>query len=138
MSVSLIPFSKDAVELWPQVSGWLDEALTKTHSLMTTDDLLRNVRNGSYRLWVAHHNDRLVAAFVTEIVRGGRGGAVNVLALGGSGIDEWLDGVVESLDAYARANDCVYVVEMGRSGWNRVLAKRGWVSGPCVMMKVTR
>lgn len=138
MSVNLIPFARDAAALWPQVVDWLDDALTKTHSLMTTDDLLRGVRSGAHRLWLAHHNDRVVAAFVTEIVRGGRGGAVNVLALGGSGLDAWLDEVVESLDAYARANDCVYVVEMGRAGWNRVLAKRGWVSGPCVMMKVTR
>lgn len=138
MTVALIPFARDAMDLWPQVAGWLDEALAKTHSLMTVEDLQRNVRVGSMRLWVVSHHDRVVAAFVTEIVRGGRGGAVNVIALGGAGLVHWLDDVVESLDAYARANDCVYVVEMGRSGWNRALKKRGWVPGPNVMMKVTR
>lgn len=134
----MIPFAKDAMDLWPQVAGWLDGALAKTHSLLTVEDLQRNVRNGSMRLWAVSQNDSLVAAFVTEIVRGGRGGAVNVIALGGKGLVEWLDDVIESLDAYARANDCLYVVEMGRSGWNRALSRRGWVPGPNVMMKVTR
>lgn len=138
MSVTLVPFAKDAMAIWPQVSGWLDDALRKTHSLLTVEDLQRNVRIGTMRLWVVHRDDRVVATFVTEIARGGRGGAVNVMALGGALMDNWLDDVVESLDAYARANDCVYVVEMGRSGWNRVLEKRGWVPGPSVMIKVTR
>lgn len=138
MSVTLVPFAKDAMAIWPQVSGWLDDALRKTHSLLTVEDLQRSVRIGTMRLWVVHRDDRVVAAFVTEIVRGGRGGAVNVMALGGVLMDNWLNDVVESLEAYSRANECKYVVEMGRPGWSRVLERLGWTEGPRLMMKVTQ
>lgn len=138
MTVRLIPFAADAMLAWPQVSGWLDDALKKTGSLLTVDDLRRNVRTGNYRLWLVDREDRVVAAMVTEIVRGGNGCAVYVVALGGTGMDDWLEDVVESLDAYSRANECKYVVEMGRPGWSRVLERLGWTEGPRLMMKVTR
>lgn len=134
----MVPFSSAAMASWPQVSGWLDDALKKTGSLLTIEDLRRHVRNGSYRLWLIYRNDRVVAAMVTEIVRGGNGCGVYVVALGGQGMDSWLEEVVESLDAYSRANECKYVVEMGRPGWSRVLERLGWIEGPRLMMKVTQ
>jgi hypothetical protein len=134
----MIPFAKDAMTAWPQVADWLDEALGKTDSLMSVEDLQRSVRNGVMRLWLIHRDDRVVAAFVTEIVRGSRGGAVHVVALGGDRMNDWIEEVVESLEAYSRANECKYVVEMGRPGWSRVLERLGWTAGPSLMMKVTR
>lgn len=138
VNVTMIAFASDAMAAWPQVSGWLDDALKKTGSLMTVEDLRRNVRSGNYRLWLINQSDRVVAAMVTEIVRGGNGCAVHVVSLGGQEMGDWLERANESLETYSRANECKYVVEMGRPGWSRVLERLGWTEGPRLMMKVTQ
>lgn len=136
--INFVAFAHDATFLWPHVVGWLDKALGKTGSIMSVDDLRRGVRNGAMRLWTIHRDDRLVGAFVTEIVRGGNGAALNVLALGGVDMPKWIEDFDAAVQAYAEANHCMMIVEMGRRGWTRVLDRLGWSAGPAVMVKVTR
>lgn len=133
-----VAHSHDTMLAWPLVSPWLERALDKTSSLMTVGDLLRGVRSGAIRLWLVHRSDRLVGAFATEIGRFSNGAAVNVLALGGIEMPDWIESFDEAVETYARENGCCLIVEMGRPGWKRVLSKLGWVDGPVVMMKVTR
>lgn len=134
----MIALSSDAMKVWPDVSGWLEAALEKTNSLLNSEDLRRAVRSGTMRLWLVQEKAVLLAAFVTEIVRGGRGGAVAIMALGGENMTRWIESFSRAMEDYAKANECRMVIEMGRAGWQRVLERLGWSDGPHVMVKVIR
>jgi len=115
---------------WPHVKRWLDAALDNEFSLLTSTDLFHAIANGKMALRVVHIERVMVAAYVTEVVTGGRGSALNVIALGGKRLREWIDPLRKAWDAEARDNRCRMIVFMGRRGWRRIFAPYGYVAGP--------
>jgi hypothetical protein len=134
------PYQVEQCVTGQRMSSWdrdlIGRALNDSpFSLMTPDDIDWNIASKKYRLWHVYDCGNPVGAFVTEIVYGGKGRAVNVVALGGDGMPNWIDAVSAALVDYAKMNQCRYVAEIGRTGWRRVLAKLGWVRGPIMMIK---
>lgn len=111
-------------------------ALGKTPTLITAGDIEDSLRRGGMRLWSIFDGDgATLASFVTEIVRGSGGAAVNVVAIGGADMSAWIGKITDELVAYAKRHGCKYIAEMGRPGWRKVLSEHGWVDGPAVMIK---
>lgn len=75
------------------------------------------------QLWIV---DDYRAACVTQIVVYPQHKACLVVALGGEGMDEWFDELMEAVETWARGMGCRYVEEYGRKGWARIGAKRGY------------
>jgi hypothetical protein len=124
------------VEQWTRVHRWVDQALAHEHSLIDASDVFDRVIQKRMKLWGIYEYGSLSGAMVTQMESGSRGRALNVVALGGEGMDHWLESLLERLTQYARENECRYIFEMGRRGWLRVLDKHGWVDGPATMIKV--
>ena len=127
-----------AIEAWPnEPRRRVAAALAKSPSLMSLRDIEKGIRAGSATLWdVRDAAGKSVGSFVTEVVLGGVGAAVNILALGGTKMKAWIGLFSDAVASYAARMGCVYVVEMGRPGWTKVLSPLGWVPGPSVMLKV--
>ena len=121
--------------VWGQVSDMLDAALTKCGSMMGIDDVYRSILLKRYGLWLITLDDRVVAAYITEIVDMANGRVLNIIALGGSKMEWWVESFDEAVTSYAKANSCALIFEMGRPGWIRVLGKYGWIDGPATAIK---
>lgn len=122
---------------WPMVESFVKEALDQDkHTLLTPDDIRHQLRSNRMKLWMIYDDVRLIGAFVTEIVSGSRGKAVNIICLSGSNMNDWIADFSHEMSRYAVAHHCRYVCEMGRAGWTRILSKLGWVDASSVMLKM--
>jgi hypothetical protein len=86
------------------------------------------VLRGDALLWLAWDGDprsgsgagRITAAAVTELQQTEWRKACVVVACGGDDMRRWI-GLLDSIEAYARAAGCEAVRMMGREGWQRML-----------------
>src|SRR5262245_35263617 len=132
----VVPVSKtERPVVWPMVSPWLDAALKEFPSLITIESMKDHIESSAWELWVVRFGWEIQAAFVTEIVHDAGGSAVNIIAMGGKGMDYWIEPFSDRMAEFAREMHCQYVIEMGRPGWARVLRPLGWVDGPLVMIR---
>lgn len=136
-AVRMVTDRPEVVALWrSHARARLAAALDKVVTLLSIDDMAVSIADGSATLWDIRDEQtgESVASFVTEVVTGGLGSGVNVLALGGDGMEKWIANFSEAVALYAKQSGCEYVLEMGRVGWRRVLTNLGWEQGPCVML----
>jgi hypothetical protein len=124
------------MEIWGSAYRWVERGLEHEFALISAADVFDRIVQRRMTLWGIYDRGRLSGAMVTQIETGSRGKALNVIALGGSDMDQWLEPLIEALTAYGKNNRCRYIFEMGRRGWLRVLDKHGWVDGPATMIKV--
>jgi hypothetical protein len=122
--------------VWVDAHDWIDQALDHPCSLITARDVFHALLDGKMKLWGIYRFGILVGVFVTEIVSGSRGHGLNIVALGGKGMTDWIDDFDSCVTNLAKAYHCKFVAEMGREGWRRVLAPLGWIEAPSMMMKV--
>jgi hypothetical protein len=131
----------DAVSQWPQQPRtFITRALRKVSlTFMTVDEIYRGIASGRMKLWEVIDKPGVVkGAFVTEIVSGGAGIGVNVVALGGrpGSMKDWLGDMLDALDKYRAEVGAGCIIASGRPGWKRTLARFGWSEGPTTMVKV--
>lgn len=124
------------LEVWSQVHRWIEKAYDNDWSICNAVDVFNEIIKRHATLWLVHDGQQLVGTFVTKIESGSRGRALNVVALGGEGMADWISAFDHSVTTYAREHRCHLIAEMGRPGWIRVLGNLGWVVGPPTMMKV--
>ena len=138
MSYSFTLLRRDvALTTWQLTESFLEESLNADeYTILTTDDLKRGVERCEMELWHIHEDLRLVGAFLTRIERGGRGGAVMIMALGGSEMPRWIGDFSKRMSGFAKDRGCFYVMEMGRAGWTRVLSQVGWFPASSVMLRM--
>ena len=110
--------SKDVPRIWPSVARFIAAGLGEGETLENTFDRL-NKRQ--CQLWTAKDNEKIIAAAVTEIVTLEGRKICNVLSIGGSGLDEWIDNL-GFIEAWAISNKCVAMRHANcRPGWRRIL-----------------
>lgn len=115
---------RDSGYIWPEVSGFFEEAIEKTKSPLTTGDLRRDVLSGDRQLWVIR-DDEIVAAFLTHI-NTSYGVSYGVIAFaGGSGHEDWVE-IVEPVSDWLRCEGAQFLEIIGRKGWERPLKKYGF------------
>lgn len=69
---------------------------------------------------IRHPTSRIAAAAVTELHQTEWRKVCVLVACGGAGMGEWI-GLLDGIEAYARAAGCEAVRLMGREGWQRLL-----------------
>ena len=95
---------------------WLRPALVDA----TEEELLCELRAGRAQLWFGE-----TAAVVTQCIVDGEGRSVHVWLAGGD-----LAGVMAlrpGIEAWGRAQGCLFISIDGRTGWRRVLRSHGYV-----------
>jgi hypothetical protein len=124
------------IEVWSKVSHWIERALDSEYGLMTLGDVFNEIVRNNMVLWALHSHGQIVGCFVTKVEHGSKGRALNIIALGGEGMDDWIESFSHAVVRYGREHQCRYIFEMGRYGWVRVLERLGWTTGPATMLKV--
>lgn len=118
--------------IWPKVVHLLRPAIEYVDSGFDEADILGKVMVSDMQLWVVGDYQ---AAAVTQVIVYPKHKACLVVALGGDGMSEWFDELMDTVEAWAKDMGCRYVEEYGRKGWARVGAKRGYEQIYSVMRK---
>ena len=126
MRIVFIP-AADAEPVWPLVEGWIARVCERDGKYRP-DDVLARCRDGRAQLWVAWDADApkpcARAAIVTQVQRFPRRTEAEIWLVGGEDRKRWVCPVLETLEAWARAQGCVAIEAVGRPGWRDDLP--GW------------
>jgi hypothetical protein len=103
-------------EVWPHAEGLIDEAMRRG-GLNDVSSVRDDVLAGKALLWIVW-DEAIKAAGITKIVKPYDTRICILVACGGSA--DW-QMVAETIEDYARAQDCAITRIYGREGWQRVL-----------------
>lgn len=83
--------------------------------------------------YLAIANGRFCVVVEKAPVRDGNG--LCLVALGGEGLEDWLEPLLAMLEGLARDQGCRSILMRGRLGWQRRLTKHGWAVHAVVLQK---
>ncbi len=126
MSFSAVPVQ--AVDfVWDTVAPMLQMAIDTSPGGYTTDSVREDIMAGRLGLWVAlEGGDTPVAAVTTRIVDLPEMRVLTMDWVGGSKMANWLGVTMDTLERYAKDNDCTQLQGYGRKAWERWMKPRGW------------
>jgi hypothetical protein len=114
--VTVLPIPPwDVPVLWPTVAPMLQKALARQQEL-ELDDVKQLCMNQSMQLWYVPDSH----ALVTQIQNHPRLRVCMIVLCGGEGLHQ-RGPVMQALESYARAMQCLELRIQGRRGWARVL-----------------
>jgi hypothetical protein len=108
---------------WRRCKPWIEAAIKRT-PFYDIEDVEQRVEAGEYCFWPGQN-----AAAITEFITYPNGKALNVFAGGGesnASLLEFLEEFEPAMCAWAKANDCRWVIGFGRPGWGPLLNPRGY------------
>jgi hypothetical protein len=103
--------------IWPHAEGLLDKAMRR-NDLGSIVDVREDVLAANALLWIVWDGWKIVAALVTKIIKPHDTKICILVACGGEG--DW-PSLIETIEEYARGQDCAITRIYGRRGWLRVL-----------------
>tara|TARA_R110000744_G_C19257479_1_gene550987 strand:- start:375 stop:821 length:447 start_codon:yes stop_codon:yes gene_type:complete len=126
MSVSLIPsgaFNIVAKDVEKHLAKSIEMAHGRENMAVIWEALLKDER----QLWMFFDEDnKAEGALVTRIEHYPLKKMLNLMFIGGENIEAWHEELLETLERYARENDCSGLETVGRKGWERFLKKFDW------------
>lgn len=115
--------------VWPIVRDWIAAAMEYSIS-DTAEDWLKLVCVGKAQLWIFKSGSA-----VTRIVPGKTSNALQVVAVGGTDMHEWIRDAVSQWESYAARNGCASIVAVGRPGWKRSFKELGFEVHQLIALK---
>jgi len=125
----------EAEALWSEIRPLLLPAFERSRGTYDAKTALLQLLNNMAQAWTVTQDGRIVAAAMTALHGLPQGKAGHVIALGGSGMTDWMSALHTAFEDFARAEGCTRLTLQGRSGWGRYLLGLGWSSVEVVMMK---
>ena len=108
-------------------------ALACERTAQTVDDVLIEVTQNRMQAWEIKWAELPVCAYLTRIHTATKATYLEVVVMGGSGIEDWENLAHEAIIKFARENKCEWIEMTGRSGWKKKGIKRGWKQTAIVM-----
>ena len=125
----------DALDHWETCRPWLDEACTYGDGWWSIEFAEDVLRSGRGVLWVLLEDDEPVAAIMTALAQSEDGLSAEIVLAGGSGVLAEIDGILEQIEAWARAHGADNVVVRGRRGWAKAMRSFGYDEVAVTMRK---
>ena len=136
MQVSLVDHNYVSA-IWNQVEPILGKSLLTAHGRYTMKSILREIVNFEQHLWIVFDDDKkIIAALTTRFVNYPDKRLLAGQFLGGEKIMQWRDPMLETLERWAKDNNCDGVEMTGRKGFTKVLAPHGWTPEYTVFEKM--
>ena len=136
MQVSLVDHNYVSA-IWDQVEPILGKSLSTAHGRYTMKSILREIVNFEQHLWIVFDDDKkIIAALTTRFVNYPDKRLLAGQFLGGEKIMQWRDSMLETLERWAKDNNCDGVEMTGRKGFTKVLAPHGWTPEYTVFEKM--
>ncbi len=110
---------------------FIDLACQRT--AQTVDEVLLEVTQNRMQAWEIRDGELPLCAYLTRIHQASKARYLEVVATGGSRIEDWENLAHEAIIKFARENKCEWIEMTGRSGWKKKGIKRGWKQTAIVM-----
>ena len=125
MMISAVP--KEAVgAVWADVARVMNKSVDTSNGKYHIDDLFHGIQSDLYVLWVIMEEEKVIAAITTRIIEYPGKRAMAMDWIGGSKMGKWLPIAQETLEKFAKDNNCTHLEGYGRKAWGRWLGKYGW------------
>ena len=125
MMISAVP--KEAVgAVWADVAKVMNKSVNTSNGKYHIDDLFHGIQSDLYVLWVIMEEEEVIAAITTRIIEYPGKRAMAMDWIGGSKMGKWLPIAQETLEKFAKDNNCTHLEGYGRKAWGRWLGKYGW------------
>jgi len=101
------------------------------------NSILKEIVNFEQHLWIVFDDDKkIIAALTTRFLDYPDKRLLAGQFLGGEKIMQWRDPMLETLERWAKDNNCDGVEMTGRRGFTKVLAPHGWTPEYTVFEKM--
>ena len=128
MKISLIPPDHiDAV--WLKAGPLLKKATDLSGDRYKVSDVYRQLRKGDKNLWIAFEGDAVLGAVTSEVVDYPGRRMLILHFCGGEDMASWFTPMLDTLERWARDNNCNGIEVFGRDGWKRWLGRSGFGDG---------
>jgi hypothetical protein len=121
---------------WPYIYELLEPAVERSGGRWSMSALLQSLCTGDHSLWITMKDGDRVAALVTQKAHYPHSTMLAIQFLGGTGFDEWGDGLLTSLEEFARSTNCNGVEAVGRFGFWPFFKKHNYNRAYCTYEKV--
>tara|TARA_R110002020_G_scaffold45464_1_gene129984 strand:- start:6831 stop:7259 length:429 start_codon:yes stop_codon:yes gene_type:complete len=119
--------SKKIPDIWSLCKKYVEMGNSKSKEEMNIDDIYERLINAEMQLWVVFDEDDDIKSVVTtEVINYPRKRTCRIVTLGGRGLDNWVDEVLDVLEGWAIENDCVAMETACRKGFIKKLEKYGY------------
>jgi len=113
--------------VWPEVSPLLCKALEYDPTGATIDSIYTNIIDNRYLLiLMIEEGLKLQAALTIELFEAHGETVCNIVAAGGTNLNDWCDTFLDSAEVLAKEQGASKLTINGRPGWSRRLKKRGF------------
>jgi len=113
-------------QIWDNISKILEKSIATSKGKFSMNDIYDRVMSREYVLWVCTIDDEIVAAITTRLIAYPKKMSMAMDWIGGTKMSEWLPLAQETLEKYAKHNNCSHLEGYGRKAWGRWLQKYGW------------
>lgn len=103
--------------IWNEVEPLIKKALDDTYSAR---DILDGLVKNSFQLFISWEN-KVESAVITEVVQYPQKKICRYFLAGGSNMDNWLEPIQQTIEQFAKHNNCDAVEVAGRKGWSKKL-----------------
>ena len=133
--ISGIP-SERVDEVWHECKEYVQMGNNKSKEEMTIDDIYEKLLTADMQLWIVFSKDReIYSVLTTEIVTYPRKTTCRIVTLGGEGLDEWVEDLLNILEEWAKEQGCVAMETCCRKGFTKKLKKYGYEHAYTVLGK---
>jgi hypothetical protein len=108
---------KDLHIIWNEVEPLIKKALDDCY---TTDDILQGLIKNSFQLFISWNN-KVESAVVTEVAQYPQKKILRYFLAGGNNLNNWLESIQETIEKFAKHNNCNSIEVAGRKGWAKKL-----------------
>lgn len=121
----------DVKHVWEESKAHIELALTQFDTGWGPTDILEKILTRDAQLWVIPGR----ASVVTQIEVYPAHKVLLVLLVGGEGVTDWFEEMMDTLEEFGRSMGCKYVDAHGRPGWERVGKSRGYEKALVIVRK---
>jgi hypothetical protein len=111
--------TRDINSAWFYAKPYIEMAM-KDSLGETAEDLHEAILGDKAQLWISDGG-----AAVSRVLQGKKK-AMQIVAMGGDNMREWLDEMVNGWKEFAKEQRCDLVMASGRRGWKREMSKYGF------------
>ena len=108
---------KDLHIIWNEIEPLIKKALDDCY---TTDDILKGLVFEKFQLFISWEK-KVESAVITEVVQYPQKKICRYFLAGGSNMDNWLEPIQQTIEQFAKYNNCDAVEVAGRKGWSKKL-----------------
>jgi|TARA_R100000353_G_C6481256_1_gene189199 hypothetical protein len=128
MSAYISGISNDRIDdVWDTVKLFIEMGNSKSKQEMGIDDIYEKLINRDMQLWIIQDEyAEILAALTTEIMIYPKKKTCRIVTLGGTELDEWVEGLLQVIETWAIDNGCEAMETACRKGFIKKIKKYGY------------